>query len=666
MRIPKIHVYARVSTLGQVESGLSLGLQTDNDMINEYCQRYGTELGKVYSDHGRSAFHQKNLAGKLGDFLTDMADKNNLDVQAGDYLLVRALDRISRANLDDAFWLYLQIMRSGVSILTTMDNREYKPNDSVSQILATLSFDLAGEESRKKQAITLAAMRKRIKQYQTGERAPCGNPYNVSTGLPFYAYAKDNVCYIDDQKFQLAKDICQMALDGKGNVTCRDYLRKHGVDLNVDSVASVFKSECLYGDRQVTLLDLDATNRHPEKKKVYSTFILKDYFPAACTKDEFHRIRAIKDSYKIHDNRRVSYSILGGISRLYCKDTVAIGSRENGGIYKCSSPECACGFYARQQLLDYIVLSCLSEHQIVPVEPDKRKIESIQQQIGAYQHQLSTLKKIMFDNPLAFDLADQDRLSELSTKIQELNNQLTIEQENHAHSNSFISLDDVKNWREKKEAYINGSDEDKLEAREIVQRLVKEIRIVENTVTIKTIDNKVHWYYIPTPSNRRKKAYVKLLVSDHAQNMRSINEALDKVCFTEEDIKNGKHHYPLEAYAPDLVTVAIKSPAKEKDEFELLLETVTEPFVFKRRVLLSMGLSANQYQRHASVEKAIDNGFYAVSVDYTSKNYKYPTDIIVSPREITTDDIHALLCVRKIKTIESIAPKQREFTSKVY
>ncbi|MCS0032217.1 hypothetical protein NB539_08590, partial [Vibrio parahaemolyticus] len=163
--------------------------------------------------------------------------------------------------------------------------------------------------------------------------------------------------------------------------------------------------------------------------------------------------------------------------------------------------------------------------------------------------------------------------------------------------------------------------------------------------------NKVHWYYIPTPSNRRKKAYVKLLVNDHAQNMRSINEALDKVCFTEEDIKNSKHHYPLEAYAPDLVTVAIKAPPKEKDEFELLLETVTEPFVFKRRVLLSMGLSANQYQRHASIEKAIKRGFHAVSVEYTSKNYKYPTDIIVSPREITTDDIQRLLSIRKISKI---------------
>lgn len=151
----KAYSYIRFSTDIQ-SKGDSLRRQLE--ISENYAKDNGLELIESFRDVGISAFKSKNLETELGRFLD--AVKNG-DIEEGSYLLVENFDRLSRANVFDAFGLFSQIINNGINIVTLSDNKVYtkdKIHESAHDILLSLLYMIrANEESRIKSERVRAA-----------------------------------------------------------------------------------------------------------------------------------------------------------------------------------------------------------------------------------------------------------------------------------------------------------------------------------------------------------------------------------------------------------------------------------------------------------------------------------------------------------------------------
>jgi DNA invertase Pin-like site-specific DNA recombinase len=113
--------YIRWSSTQQT-SGDSLRRQTD--LAAKYAAENNLTLDNTsFQDHGVSAFKGKNvLEGKLGTFLQAIDEGS---IQTPCYLLVEALDRITRSEIADATQLFLSIIQRNVKIVVLQSEQVF-------------------------------------------------------------------------------------------------------------------------------------------------------------------------------------------------------------------------------------------------------------------------------------------------------------------------------------------------------------------------------------------------------------------------------------------------------------------------------------------------------------------------------------------------------------
>jgi DNA invertase Pin-like site-specific DNA recombinase len=114
---PDAYSYVRFSTSKQ-ELGDSLRRQVDK--AKEYCEKHGLELHESrYRDLGVSAFRRKNIEkGALAAFIGAVESEK---VLPGSYLIIEQFDRLSRADIDVALELLLNLVRRGIKVVTLSD-----------------------------------------------------------------------------------------------------------------------------------------------------------------------------------------------------------------------------------------------------------------------------------------------------------------------------------------------------------------------------------------------------------------------------------------------------------------------------------------------------------------------------------------------------------------
>lgn len=126
------------------------------------------------ADEGISAFRGKNAAeGKLAEFLEHVKSG---EVPKGSYLLVENLDRITRARIDEAQFQLMGLMRSGIIVVTLMDERrfEWGAVDMTDLIVSLAILSRGHEESATKSKRLKAAWEaKRAQMAQKPITAQC-------------------------------------------------------------------------------------------------------------------------------------------------------------------------------------------------------------------------------------------------------------------------------------------------------------------------------------------------------------------------------------------------------------------------------------------------------------------------------------------------------------
>ncbi len=146
---PKAFSYIRMSTEGQLK-GDSLRRQVDRSRA--YAAKHGLDLDETtsFNDIGVSAFRSKNLKhGALSRFKEAVLTKK---ISPGSYLLVESLDRFSRDEVAHAQSEFLQLIKSGINVVTLIDGRVFNPDhlDMTDLILSLVTLARANDESKHK------------------------------------------------------------------------------------------------------------------------------------------------------------------------------------------------------------------------------------------------------------------------------------------------------------------------------------------------------------------------------------------------------------------------------------------------------------------------------------------------------------------------------------
>lgn len=148
--MPKAYSYIRFSTPNQSKGD---SFRRQSEKAAEYAALHGLELADLkFRDLGISAFDGSNVRrGGLSDFLA--AVKSGV-VEPGSYLLIEALDRLSRAPPSQSQELLLQIINSGIVVVTLIDEHVFDKStvdrNPFALIDAVIKLYAAHEESLKK------------------------------------------------------------------------------------------------------------------------------------------------------------------------------------------------------------------------------------------------------------------------------------------------------------------------------------------------------------------------------------------------------------------------------------------------------------------------------------------------------------------------------------
>ncbi|CSC97171.1 site-specific recombinase [Vibrio cholerae] len=164
--MPKLYIFRRVSSKRQTNK-TGLKIQVRPETVERLLSEHG--LSEVVDLGAEVASASKGKHIEEGSILKRFLMKcERGEIEQGSILAVYSLDRLSRLEklgLAKSL-IYLPITNNGVSIFGEIDNFLYKPHDVLSEILSSLVFERAAEESRAKKNRNIDSLAANLAQYQ--------------------------------------------------------------------------------------------------------------------------------------------------------------------------------------------------------------------------------------------------------------------------------------------------------------------------------------------------------------------------------------------------------------------------------------------------------------------------------------------------------------------
>jgi len=191
---------------------------------NAYIAEHNLTLDESLSlnDLAVSAFKGKNAEqGVLSKFLEAASDGL---IPAGSFLLVESLDRLSRAEVLEAFDLFRSIIKRGITIVTLSDRRVYSAesigNNFTELIVSIAVMSRAHEESALKSQRVTKAWDKKRDAAKTGKIITKFVPFWLSVNADKTAFS------INEEYAGLVKRIFELSAEGVGTSSICKILNK--------------------------------------------------------------------------------------------------------------------------------------------------------------------------------------------------------------------------------------------------------------------------------------------------------------------------------------------------------------------------------------------------------------------------------------------------------
>lgn len=266
-------------------------------MASKYAAQHGLDLDTqlTFHDLGKSAFRSANATtGRLGDFLEAVQSG---EVEPGSYLLVESLDRLSRDNTFQAQNLLSNIIMSGVTVVTLIDNREYSlevvQRDPTALIYSILGFMRSNEES--------ATKSRRLKESWERKRATLGKEgASPLTGRApaWLALSEDRkTLEVIEDRAAIVRRIFDMTLKGVGQHKIAATLNEEGVPTwgrgqfwHRSYIAKVLANPAVLGTFLPHVTEFDGA-----KKSRRALEPVQDYFPAIVDNGVFREAQVLRE-----------------------------------------------------------------------------------------------------------------------------------------------------------------------------------------------------------------------------------------------------------------------------------------------------------------------------------------------------------------------------------
>lgn len=280
--------YMRCSGYAQGKKGDSIRRQSD--MALEWAKAKGITLDTSLNllDRGVSGFKGKNLhqGAGLARFLAAIEDGR---VQAGDTLLIEALDRLSRQTPTIALQLFLDIIGKGVRIVTLRNGNVFEENEKrklnlQDLMMSVMEICLANQESE--------AKADRIGKAWQQKRNNCLEKKLTASVVPWLKLNEDKKSFtVITDVAAVVKKIFQMALAGDSIKTIALYLHSHNIKpfrksphWHPSNIRKLLKNRVVIGEVQHQTYT--AGKRKPIGEPV------ANYYPAIIAEKDFNAVQA--------------------------------------------------------------------------------------------------------------------------------------------------------------------------------------------------------------------------------------------------------------------------------------------------------------------------------------------------------------------------------------
>jgi len=278
--------YIRFSSPEQAK-GNSLNRQLDRS--KSWAKEMGWQLDtSTFRDLGCSGFKPGKQLG-LAAFLQAIEAGN---VPKGSVLIVEALDRLSRRQLDDAYELFRKIIKTGVDIGVETRRRVYTKsslNSAMELMEVVIAFDLANQESEKKSFRTKDNWARRRNKAKLGD-------VKASKRCPCWINVVDGKYKLDKAKAAVLERIFRMCVDGLGGRQITKTLNAEKItniaigsktncrkEWNQGYVESILHNRQTFGENQLFIMDGD--KRIPDE-------VVEGFYPAAIPAKLFYAAQA--------------------------------------------------------------------------------------------------------------------------------------------------------------------------------------------------------------------------------------------------------------------------------------------------------------------------------------------------------------------------------------
>lgn len=296
---PLAYSYVRFSTVEQMRGG---SLQRQTEAAKAYAAAHGLKLDDqlTFRDLGTSAFRGRNVQrGALGAFLQAVDDGI---IPRGSYLLVEALDRVSRDNPFDANLVLQNIIQRGIVVVTLLGGErvyslETVRKDPMVMLESIFKFIGANDESAKKSSRNRADWQRRY------ERARKDGRVFMKT-TPAWMEKKGDEIVLIPAKAKVVREIVDRTLKGQGREGIATELNRRGIGTlgqgrlwSGTAVRKLLNNRAMRGDLVPTMLtevEVEDERGFLVRRKVAEPQEpIHGYYPAVIDGDTWDRLQTL-------------------------------------------------------------------------------------------------------------------------------------------------------------------------------------------------------------------------------------------------------------------------------------------------------------------------------------------------------------------------------------
>lgn len=219
----KAYSYIRFSSPEQAKGD---SYRRQRTAAEDYCRKHDIELASsreyTFLDKGRSAYTGRHLddEGQLRRFL-DLVESGA--IERGSYLLVESLDRLSREKVSTALPRFMDLLNSGIRVVTLSDERLYTEEfNELDLIISIVHMSRAHSESSIK-AQRLSAVWDKKKNLARTELKPLGK------ACPAWLELVDGQYQPSPNRVETILMIFELAIAGYGQGVIPRILNERGV-----------------------------------------------------------------------------------------------------------------------------------------------------------------------------------------------------------------------------------------------------------------------------------------------------------------------------------------------------------------------------------------------------------------------------------------------------